>query len=611
MSSPKNDERGRGVDGRRQRLPRLRALRAAAVLGLALGPGAQDSLRVQLLDNGDFREPRSSARDGRARRVPWWLGEGGELELLEAEGVAWLRTAGGARARQPVAGFAPLAEGLVVRGRVRGAGRLALLDGAGGRAELELGSAAAQGERFEIGPQRWRELLGRAPLPRFVLELSASTGAGADWSELEVLVPLPAPSAAELRAEIVEQLDWTFRLWGERGLDREGPRATGFFCHAFDCVSGERIATLPGGPSVLVEELLSAVALHADERWSAALERFLADYLELGFHPITGLPRRWDALLDQPLDERFVEVAADLRFLLDVHERGPERFRAGALQAARRLGEAVLARGVLPDGQVAAKYRPSDGALSLDVAPLRRLDVPAQLARLGAILRDERLTAAARNALAELEYAHHWPGTWDAIDPGFDDDLGHYGRRAMTMLQSHPEERAFANLVDSGWRHYAPLWRDALRFGGSIAADQVRCWELFASWARHDPTVRAELRPLLRGAARAHFKGEQYPGGAFGDVTFFRFDPRTQLAVGDLPGTPSNLLWGLALAYDASLELDLPELRAMYASVLRSSAQHYRRPYGYLLTQRELAGTNRGGGELRLLVGLVEMLRRL
>jgi hypothetical protein len=275
------------------------------------------------------------------------------------------------------------------------------------------------------------------------------------------------------------------------------------------------------------------------------------------------------------------------------------------------MGETILAHGVLPDGSVAAEYRPSDAKVSTNVPQLRRLDVSCQLARLGALLGDERYLRAARNAVAELEYTHFWSGTWSEIDPGFDDDFGIYGARAVEMLRAYPDEKAFRSLVESGWRHYAPLWRDSTRFGGTVAADQVRCWALLADWASFQPEIVPDLAPRIATAARAHFKGEQYSDGAWGDVTFFGFEPKTGLQVGDLPGTPANLLNGLAVAHEKVLGLRRDEIRAMFTAVLRSTLAEYKQPYGCLMTRRKHEGENPAGGELRLLPGLVRMLRQL
>jgi hypothetical protein len=243
------------------------------------------------------------------------------------------------------------------------------------------------------------------------------------------------------------------------------------------------------------------------------------------------------------------------------------------------------------------------------VNQLRRLDVPLQLMRLSKLAGEERFALAAREPLVTLEFTNYWHGTWDEIDPGFDDNFGHYGARAVRALLAVPSEPYYRRFALEGWKRYGPLWPDAMRFGGNVAADQVRCWKLAVDIARVEPSLKTAIGPLLRTAARSHFKGEQYGNGAWGDVTVFDYGPK-ELQVGDFPGTPQNLLTGLATIYVDELGLRTDEIRAMYTAVMRSTMTQYRKPYGYLLA-RETAGSNTAYGSMRVLTGLVEMLSAL
>jgi hypothetical protein len=179
------------------------------------------------------------------------------------------------------------------------------------------------------------------------------------------------------------------------------------------------------------------------------------------------------------------------------------------------------------------------------------------------------------------------------------------------MWEAAPEERAFQSFALDGWRFFAPLWKDSLRLGGFIAADQVRCWMILKRIVALDERERPLVQQRLRAAVRSHFKGEQYETGAWGDVTIFQFDPKTNLEIGDLPGLPLNLLLGIATLYGEDLGHSDEELRALFASVLRSSVEHYRRDYGYLVTRTQSAGTNPCGGSIRLGVALAEILKGL
>jgi hypothetical protein len=416
-----------------------------------------------------------------------------------------------------------------------------------------------------------------------------------------------------MRAEVAEELRWIFATWLARGRDPTG-NFPAFVTRYFDAVTGEFLSPIAGGLFPLFSFLLDALEVRDEPdapEWRAALAAFLDTYFEHGLHPATGLPRRWDAARSTPLDGQPLEIATDLEFLLDVSERGSEDWRPRALAAAKRMAETVLARGVLPDGTVAASYRPSDGEPFTDVPPLRRLDVPAQLARLGAATSDGRMIRVAESALGEFEFTNLWHGSWNEIDPGFDDEYGNYAARALRMSVSEPSVEHFAAVIESGYAYFAPLWREALRAGGSVAADQVRCWDLLTEWARTRGEPVPALRELVSAAARAHFKGEQYGNGAWGDVTFFQYDPKTGIEVGDLPGTPSNLLLGLSIAMQEAAGEEREDLRAMFLAVLRSTREHYRRPHGYLLTQREHRDVNGAGGGLRIAEALIRMLRML
>ena len=612
----------------------LPPLPAAALLAFAPqsggapqpAPPAEPRATFDLLDGGAFAQ-RPGERSPAAGCVPWWraLGAGADgpprIEVDDSE-RAWLFTAPGEAVEQPIAAYLPLSDGWVLRGMTRGPGQIRVVDATGASADLLVPGIEPEADprppplkgvsRFELTGADFGRRAGHAAVPRLVLRLE---GAAADratgWTNLELLAPLPLPSEQALRAEIVQRLDEIFSVWFERGLDRDGPEPTGFACHGVDVVTGERLTTIPGSWLDLWDHVLFALEVEPNPRWRAALEAFLDDFLTRGIHPATGLPRRWDCVRDVPLDGEVVEITAHLRFLCDVAEHGPQDVRARALEAARRMGQTVLEHGVLPDGSVASRYVPATAEPNTDSVPIRRLNVPAQLARVGALTGRESFTDAARRAVAELEYLHHWGGRWNRLDPDFDDTFGTLGAALVTMLEARPDDAELERPLKAGAEHFVPLWRDALRCGGSIAADQVRCWKVLARYARLRPAFRAQLEPLLHDAVRAHFKGEQYGDGAWIDVTFEGFDPKVGLEVGDLPGTPANLLWGLGEVYAADLGLRSDEVRAMYTAVLRSTVEHYRRPYGYLGTWTERSGRNPPGADLRLGYGLVAMLRRL
>lgn len=573
------------------------------------------TLPVPVLRNGAFAEPVDPALGP----VPWWRVVLGAPAVERADGRARLVTRSGDAIQQPLPAFAPLTGDLVIRGRVAGHGTLTLIDGAGGVAsQTWVERTDPDGVAFEVRGSHLAANLMRAVEPRLVLQLTGGepgvSSGEARWADLEVLAPLPAPTEAELRAELVRLLEWSVGEFLERALDDLGPRRTAFVAREFDADSGAPV----GAPMARVTyhplygQLLRAWAAEPLDAWGRALERYLRDFLDLGLHPDTGLPRYWDPVADAPVDDVPIEIRIHLEFLLDAAEHGPPSLRDECLAAAVRMGEHVLARGVLPDGSVAARYVPGDGRPLPGGVAIRRLDVPAALARLGALVGDGRYREVAREAVLELAYDHYWPGTWDRIDPGFDDNFGHYGERAAAMWEAWPDEPAFRELATSGFDHYAPLWRDALRYGGNVAADQVRCWHIFERVAALDPERAPVARELLDAALHVHFAGQQTFGGPWIDVTVVDFSPQ-RLPVGDTAGVPQNLLDGLALVYDGALGLRTDATRARFAAVLRQTLASFAGEHGLIGTTHRAAPEvgNPTRGSLRLHPGLIGMLERL
>lgn len=568
---------------------------------------AEPVLRVDMLDNGSGVE-LADAPEGDERRMllPWWTASGAKRGFPPT-GHA-VEVAPGAKLSQPIAAFAPLAGTLEISGRVAGFGQVSLVDGRGARTTIDV-----RDHEFVLTAKQLAAASKGAPVPRFTLELSAPSGStGAGFHDLHAYVDLACPSEAALAAELRELCDGVFRTWLERGVDRDSARKTAFLTTHFDAVTGAvQPGRSPSGVHPFYESLLDATSTCDNEFWRTSLEAYLNDFFELTFHPTTGMPRTWDGVLDLPQDAAPVEVGRYLAFLLDLSQRGPTKFRARSLEQARRMGETILAHGKLPDGALAVKYVPADGTPRLDVQSIRQLDVAAQLARMSQATGDARFVDAARGALAQLEFVLFWGGTWNGIDPDFDDSYGNWGAKATTMLAAFPDDPVFRHFSARGFEHFAPLWRDSLRFGGSMAADQKRCWEFLLRYEQIDSSTKPTLDPLLRAAVRAHFKGEQYDTGAWGDVTFANFSPRASLNVGDLPGYPANLVEGLATMYRAGSALRTDETRAMFTAVLRSSRERYGRKFGWLATREEAKDNNPAGAELRMLIGVTEMLKNL
>jgi hypothetical protein len=578
--------------------------------------------RFDLIDNGSFAEIDVDALDELgAHPIPWWRSARGMQQVIATkDGAHELVTKEGGWAEQPIAAYAPLARSIEIRGSVAGRGRVLWIDGSGKSAAFDVGADGDSATAFTLRADDAAKQIGGDLVPRFIVRLecaldssSASDARGARWRDIHAIVELPCPSEAELRAEILALAKKIVTPWLERALDDEGPRKTAFVCHYFDALTGERLASGKGAFHPLYESLSEGVRAADVPEWRAALERFLEDFLTLGLAPATGLPCLWDPVNDAQVLDQPIEIGLPWGFLIDVADRGPEKFRERAKLAAKKIGDTVLAHGLLPDGNIGASFYPGDARVNPNVVQLRRLDVLAQLARLSALANDERYLRVAAEALSTFEYTNYWGGGWSAIDPAFDDNFGHYGARAATIALARPDDKLFHRFAIDGFLHFAPMWRDALRLGGNVAADQVRCWDIVGNVVRIEPSLASRApraSDLLSMAARSHFKGEQYGDGSWGDLTIFDFAPK-EVAVGDYPGAPQNLLSGLASIYGDDAGLPREELRAMYTAVLRSSVEHYLKPYGFIVERTERRGANVAIGTLRMLPGLTRMLGKL
>ncbi len=599
----------------------------------------QDQLLCNLLDNGDFE--LGGSRLDEMGRIAWWtpatFGEDGR-DLSRAyrswqrmeqaptiqSGVLVMQPGGPDLLTQPVAAFGPLIKEVQVSGRVRGEGLLVVLDGQGRERTHAVGSS---------GGDEWQTFLWRVGSegelqPRLVFGVGPRGAAAVQFDDLQVEVALPAKTEAQLKGELAELIPDLLWVWHNGSRDVFGSRETTLWVGLVDAETGGLLGepSPRAGLHPMHGQLLDAVHLGlGGEKLRKLCIASALDFMELCIHPRTSLPRRWDPVNDVPADNEALEVGAYLGYLLDLVERGPEEVRELAFEHAVSMGRALQEATVLPDGNVAALVRPSDGWTSTSTVHLRRLDLPAPFARLAGMLgaRDVEpelrtaLVKAARDAVLEVEYANYWPGKWDSIDPGFDDSYGHIGARSSTMLKALPNEEMLGRLAFSGYERFAPLWRDALRLGGNIAADQVRCWKVFAELAELQPDrktgsgalLQVEVSELIGLAVRSHLKGEQSAAGHWLDVTIVGFDPATNLPVGDTEGMPQNLLEGLGAVYRADLGLRTDEQRAFFCAVLASTQKSYAAQFGFVGAAPGSGDAGgRGGSSAKSAVGTLQIL---
>ncbi len=565
-------------------------------------------LRIPLIDGGGFELPFFPDADQRlGTGVPYWRGSGATL-VEGPNGGHVLRLGRAGSLTQPVGLGREAVATLQMAANVRGSGALVLSNASGDSASFPFESEDWM--RLEV-PAAQLAALTEGWVPRFVLMLKAGPE-GAEFDDVSATAALPRVAAEDLRVEALAFVDGVVDSWLAASLDDLGERPTSFAVQGFDAVTGKSLgAGTPGGVHPLFELLLELHALFGRERDTVALVAHLDDFFESGFIEGTDIPVQWDPIRDAPVPERAFEVARTLRFLLDVTLRGPLSQRERAEERARGLAQFLSDNAVLPTGEIAGVLIPGEQRMSGRTASLRRLDVPTELVRAGVVFERPDWIAVARGALSEFEFLHVWGGVWYSIDPGLDDDYGHYGARSATMALALEGDEYFGRLALSGYRYLAPIWRQTLQHGGFVAADQVRGWGVLLQVAELHSKEASQIAELLDMAVRGHWKGEQDSAGAWVDVSHHRWDPKLKLEVGDVPGAPANLIEGLGLALDERLGLDRDVLRGRLAVVLRSTVRAYGAEYELLPTRPASAGANPASGGLRVSLALLAALERL
>ncbi len=537
--------------------------------------------------------------------LPFWKVAAGQPSL--EDGVLVLPP--GAEVSQPFA--APSAESLSFSFRFEGPLEAWIEDAEKVKFPIEVRSP----EFSSLGPG------GGIPQPRFQLFLACPKDAS-EAARIQQAVAVPRlglnRQAMELRLEA--ELVACFKPWIENALDTSGPRESSFVTRVLDADTGQPIGPLNRMVSIhpVYTQLLSAWRLAPRPEWEPALVRYAEDFLAYGLHPETGLPRAIDPVRDEPLDQVALEIQLHLKFLIDLYENGPSgqgspSIGERALDAAVRAGDTILRTGRQPDGSLAAKYVPATGQPDTGVIELRRLDVASQLARLAAHTGREDFAAAAREAVLAFDQTRYWPGTWDRIDPGFDDEYGHYGARAVTMWQALPDEPTFRGVALSGLETYLPLWRGALAHGGNIAADQVRCWEIAAACAVLEPQLTGAVLEVLDLAVHVHWTGQQNRQGVWVDTTVYGFDPQN-LPVGDTLGVPQNLLVGLGVFAALQEPEDRLRTAAQFFAVLDRTRKVFGAEFGYVDGPPGSTAPGEGRvatGSIRVAPGLISMWEAL
>jgi hypothetical protein len=472
---------------------------------------------------------------------------------------------------------------------------------------------------------------GINPLPRFTLMLIGISGRCL-FDAFEITTDFYTLSPEELKEKILDEMEWTFDIWIERGLDVEGPEHTPCVSHLHDAITGEEVQTQTLCP---VWASYPFMIDYLRYRENEAYRQLVVDQADLFLrtrHRTTGFMHYWNPATDQPTGN---VALFPLSYLWKVYDfTGDAKYRDAAIE----LTDSVLAFAErawdtepIPEGYLQSGYL-TDGTVKqlhehqYDIM-IRWFDIVRFLAEAYERYPDPHYLEAMEQC-AELyitpgvvDYADVDPLTidfvptwydWHNLIPAFDDYFG-YGIQGLWMTWeaggfSHEGIKAY---LDKAFADMGGEWWKAMLKGGREAGDESRGWApYFWSW-QYDPNQYSDHRDYLVRNGYTVMKGEFGEYGSWMGTGYEHGSPIIGLpGEGGTTGASGNALMGFYEAWEASGRNE--DFYAAMVSLFRTSQLTYKFDYGYIRTPfPDLAGPNIAGGEFRYINGWFDILEAL
>ena len=487
--------------------------------------------------------------------------------------------------------------------------------------------------------QDHREYFGRNPFPRLTLLLGKQDTSALPvyWDDLSMQVFFHQLSEAELLDAILNETRWVIDNLLTRTIDDVGT-PTPYLIKSLDAVTGEVLnLQQSGGGGPVHNHMLAYLGVCDAPEYLAAVVA-MADAIVTHLDPRTRLPRKYDGVLDEPVDG-LVIPAPTIGFLLRVYELTND---VKYLTAATEIGEAILASAPrlgttvrtpldIPPNYIPNKFHSKTGD---PVSPESTYELHIRwFASAGALIHLYSATgmtkfrdAALATALCYIDHdtvLHYWGEDyalspfsfeptwydWDRIDPAFDDYFGYGigGRRgpfAILDIYARTGDERLRPFLDESLAYMGGVWEEGIYRGGYTFADDARSWQAYYDRYVVDPEAYAKHKDLLIRNARNVFRSSQYSNGAWIDARFRLWNPSFP---DDQASCPRNLLAALTWAY--LVDDRNPVWRAMIASVFEKTISEYKYDYGYICKPEGVEdGPNLGGMELRFLGELLNHL---
>ena len=472
---------------------------------------------------------------------------------------------------------------------------------------------------------------GINPLPRFTLMLIGISDRCL-FDAFEITTDFYTLPPEELKEKILDEMEWTFDIWIERGLDIEGPEHTPCVSHLHDAITGEEVQTLTLCPVWASYPVMIDYLQYRENEQYLQLVVDQADLFLRTRHRTTGFMHYWNPATDQPTGN---VALLPISYFWKVYDlTGDAKYRDAAIgltDSVLAFAERAWDTEPIPEGYLQSGYL-TDGTVKqlhehqYDIM-IRWFDIVRFLAEAYERFPDPHHLEAMEQC-AELyitpgtiDYADVDPLTidfnptwydWHNLIPAFDDYFG-YGIQGlwMTWEAGGFSHEGIKEYLDKAFSDMGGEWWKAMLRGGREAGDESRGWApYFWSW-QYDPNQYSDHQEYLVRNGYTIMKGEFGEYGSWMGTAYEHGSPIIGLpGEGGTTGASGNALMGFYEAWEASGRNE--DFYAAMVSQFRTSQLTYKFDYGYIRTPfPDPDGSNIAGGEFRYISGWFDVLEAL
>jgi len=485
---------------------------------------------------------------------------------------------------------------------------------------------------FELPAGRdFQNAFGENPLPRFTLIL-AGIADYCCFDAFDVTTDFYTLPPEELKEKVLDEMEWTFDLWIQHGLDREGSENTPCVSHLHDAITGEEVQTLTMCPvwasyPVMIEYL--------KYRENAEYRKLVIDQADLFLrtrHRTTGLMHYWNPATDPPTGE--VALLPSSYFWQVYDMTGDTKYRDAALEMTDTVlvcAERAWVSEPIPEGYLQSGYNADGTVRTLHEnqyqITIRWFDIVRFLAEAHERHPNPHYLEAMEKC-AELyitpgivDYADIDPSTinfeptwynWRDLVPAFDDYFGYdiqgLWRFWKAGVFTHQGTKVY---LDKAFADMGAEWLKAMFRGGREAGDEFRAWWPYFWMWQHDPVNYSDHQAYLVRNGYTVMKGEFGEYGSWMGTAYKYWSPIIGLpGEGATTGASGNALSGFYMAWEASGRHE--DFYTAMVSLFRTSQLTYKFDYGYIRTPTpDVLEPNIAGGEFRYMGRWFDLIEAL